>query len=241
VTNLREQTAALVHKTKELEAFTYSVAHDLKGPLREIEGFSSLLEKRFSEGAESDTRHHVKVIRQSVLRLTTMIDALLRYSRLEQQLLPRHRFNVTDIIQSLVADRLGSMSEPPPSIRIEVPFQDLYGEPVSIRQALANLLDNAVKFSRRTPVPDIRIGGCRTSAERLLWIRDNGIGVDPAYHERVFGLFERLHGPEDYEGTGVGLAIVRLIMEKHGGRVWIESNPGEGSTFYLAFPEPLSP
>ena len=237
LTNLREQTAGIVRKTKELEAFTYSVAHDLKGPLREIEGFSSILEKQLPDSAEPDQRHHVKVIRQSALRLTHMIDALLKYSRLEQQDLPRHRFNVVETIHGLIADRLGNMPEPKPALHVEVAFGELFGEPVSIRQALANLLDNAIKFSRRSPEPDIRIGGSRTSSERILWIRDNGIGIRPDQHEKVFGLFERLHAPQEYEGTGVGLAIVKMVMEKHGGRAWVESMPGEGSTFYLAFPD----
>jgi signal transduction histidine kinase len=183
-----------------------------------------------------DQRHHVEVIRQSALRLTHMIDALLKYSRLEQQDLPRHRFNVLDMINSL-ADRFTHAQEPGPTVEVDVPFSDLYGEPVSIRQALANLLDNAAKFSRHSTAPSIRVGGSRTSTERILWILDNGIGLSSDDHDRIFGLFERLHSPEDYEGTGVGLAIVKLVMEKHGGRVWVESTRGEGSTFYLAFPD----
>ncbi|ULA58482.1 MAG: putative Histidine kinase [Nitrospira sp.] len=237
VTSLREQTAAIARKTKELEAFTYSVAHDLKGPLREIEGFSSLLEKRFLEGGDAETRHHIEVIRRSSLRLTHMIDALLKYSRLEQQDLPRQRFNVLEMITTLITDRFTGLQGPKPKIHVALPFADLYGEPVSIRQAIANLLDNAAKFSRRTAAPTITIGGTRTDHERILWIQDNGIGFDPAQTDKIFGLFERLHNPQDYEGTGVGLAIVKLVMDKHDGRVWAESAPGAGSKFSLAFPE----
>jgi signal transduction histidine kinase len=165
-----------------------------------------------------------------------MIDALLKYSRLEQQDLPRHQFNVVETINRLLADQFGNTSDPKPAVQVEVPFDQLYGEPVSIRQALANLLDNAAKFSRRSPTPDIGIGGRITSTQRILWIRDNGIGISADQHEKVFGLFERLHGPQEYEGTGVGLAIVKMVMDKHRGRVWVESTPGEGSIFYLAFP-----
>ncbi|HEX2055441.1 MAG TPA: ATP-binding protein [Nitrospiraceae bacterium] len=238
LTNLREQTAGIIRKTKELEAFTYSVAHDLKGPLREIEGFSSILEKQLTDSVEADRRHYVHVIRQSALRLTHMIDGLLKYSRLEQQDLPRSRFNMIDTIHGLITDRFANMPEAKPAIQVDVPFTDLYGEPVTIRQALANLVDNAAKFSRRSPAPAIHIGGRRTSVERILWVRDNGIGISPDQHEKVFSLFERLHAPEEYEGTGVGLAIVKMVVEKHGGRVWVESAPGAGSTFYLAFPDP---
>ncbi len=237
VTNLREQTAMIVRKTKELEAFTYSVAHDLKGPLREIEGFSSLLEKQLTETADSQTRHHIDVIRQSALRLTHMIDALLKYSRLEQQELPRTHFNVLEMIGALVADRFGHGQTPQPRIHVDLLFSDLYGEPVSIRQALINVLDNAAKFSRRTALPEIRIGGTQTATERILWVQDNGIGFDIGQKDKIFGLFERLHSPQEYEGTGVGLAIVKMVMDKHGGRVWMDSTPGQGAAVYLAFPD----
>jgi signal transduction histidine kinase len=238
--SLREHSTSLLRKTKELEAFTYSIAHDLKGPLREIEGFSSLLEKQFSETGDQEVRHHVGIIRQSALRLTHMIDALLKYSRLEQQALPKQRFNVREMITSLLNDRMNSTQQAAPAIHVELTFDDLYGEPVSIRQALANLLDNAVKFSRNRPKPEIRIDGTRNNGECILQITDNGIGFDVAQTDKIFGLFERLHGPHEYEGTGVGLAIVRLVMDKHGGRVTVDSAPERGSTFSLVFPQGAS-
>ena len=240
LSSLRDHSSALIRKTKELEAFTYSIAHDLKGPLREIEGFSSLLEKQFADTADQTVKHHIRVIRRSALRLTHMIDALLKYSRLEQQELPKQWFNLSEMVRTLVQDRLLSVPEPKPIVHVEVSFDELYGEPISIRQAIANLLDNAIKFSSRPAQPhsEIRISGSRTEEERILSIGDNGIGFDMAHGEKIFGLFERLHAPQDYEGTGVGLAIVKLVMEKHRGRVWAESTPAMGSTFFLAFPEP---
>jgi signal transduction histidine kinase len=234
--SLREHGTSLVRKTKELEAFTYSIAHDLKGPLREIEGFSSLLEKHFSESSDQQVKHHIGVIRQSALRLTHMIDALLKYSRLEQQTLPKQYFNLREMLASLLNDRVSTAHNRQPTFRLDLSFDELYGEPVSIRQALANLLDNAIKFSRLRPAPAIWITGTQSQAENVLSIRDNGIGFDMAHADKIFGLFERLHSPQDYEGTGVGLAIVRLIMEKHGGRVLVESSPDQGSTFSLVFP-----
>lgn len=234
--SLRDHSTALMRKTKELEAFTYSIAHDLKGPLREIEGFSSLLEKQFADSQDAQLHHHIAIIRSSALRLTHMIDALLKYSRLEQQDLPCVRFNVRDMISSLLADRQQLLSGTAATITVHLPFSDLYGEPVSVRQAITNLLDNALKFSRQTAVPTIMIGGQETATEYILWIRDNGIGFDAGQAGKIFGLFERLHSPGEYEGTGVGLAIVKLVTEKHGGRVWAESTVGEGSTFFIAFP-----
>jgi signal transduction histidine kinase len=237
--NLRERSSALERKTKELEAFTYSVAHDLKGPLREIEGFSSLLEKQFAQTQDDELRHRINVIRTSALRLTHMIDALLKYSRLEQSSLPMSRFNLLEMLGTLAAERLSGAQGPKPRIDIDLPFADLYGEPVSIRQALANLLDNALKFSHPGKPADISVTGTSSGTETILCIRDRGIGFDQSYADRIFGLFERLHGAQAFEGTGVGLAIVKLVMDKHDGRVWAESSPGQGAAFYLAFPQAI--
>lgn len=233
---LREQTRSLERKTKELESFTYSTAHDLKGPLREIEGFSALLERKYSGQLEPTARHYLGMIRASTLKLTALIDALLRYSRLEQQSLPKSVVNIRAVINEIVAEQTRAASTKP-VLSVDLPFDDLWGELASIRQALVNLIGNAIKFSRHANPPEISIGGRATGNEHILWIKDNGVGFEQHDAGRIFRLFERLHAPADYEGTGVGLAIVKLIMEKHGGRVWAESSPGKGSTFYLAFPE----
>ncbi|MGH7229199.1 MAG: sensor histidine kinase [Nitrospiraceae bacterium] len=234
---LRDRTLALERKTKELEAFTYSVAHDLKAPLREIEGFSSLLQQQFVTSQNPQALHYVEVTHNSALRLNSLIDALLKYSRLEQQILPMARFNLSELIEGLVTERLHLDTGQQPNIAVDLTAQDLFGEPISIRQALMNLLDNAIKFSRQTAAPEISIGAKEVAGETLLWVRDNGIGFDSKDSETIFGLFERLHPPQEYDGTGVGLAIVKLVMEKHGGRAWAESSPGKGSVFYLAFPK----
>lgn len=238
---LRERTLALERKTKELEAFTYSVAHDLKAPLREIEGFSSLLERKFGRTMEATTSGYVAKIRAASLQMTALIDALLRYSRLEQQMLPKVRVDLRALVHSVVSDRLQSSPLPAQTVTIDLPAAEIRGDPATIRQAVVNLLDNALKFSRGVTSPEIGIGGAVTDHEYVLWFRDNGIGFDPQEAERIFGLFERLHAPSEFEGTGVGLAIVKLVMEKHGGRVWAESSPGKGSVFYLAFPTKDSP
>jgi len=234
---LRERTLALERKTKELEAFTYSVAHDLKAPLREIEGFSSLLQQQFATNQDRQVRHYVEVTHSSALRLNSLIDALLKYSRLEQQTLPMAPFHLSEMIEELVTERLSIVTGQQPNIIVDLTAQDLFGEPISVRQALMNLLDNAIKFSRQTATPEISIGAKQAAGETVLWVRDNGVGFDPKDSEKIFGLFERLHPPQEYEGTGIGLAIVKLVMDKHGGRAWAESSPGKGSVFYLAFPK----
>jgi signal transduction histidine kinase len=139
------------------------------------------------------------------------------------------------MIDGVMAEQLRGVT-PAPAIHIDLPTCDLRGEPASVRQVFINLIGNAVKFSRNVPQPEISIGGRVTGGELVVWVKDNGIGFESGEAERIFGLFERLHAPRDYEGTGVGLAIVKLVMEKHGGRAWAESSPGKGSTFYLAFP-----
>jgi len=232
---LREQTRSLERKTRELESFTSSVAHDLKGPLREIEGFSALLERHYGASLEPTARHYLATIRSSTLRLVALIDDLLRYSRLEQQTLPCSTIDLRALLDGVVAEQLRSAANKP-IVRIDLPFQKLWGEPASVRQAFVNLLANAIKFSRHVPKPEITIGGRVSGGEAIVWVADNGIGFDASESHRIFGLFERLQAAADYEGTGVGLAIVKLVMDKHGGRVWAESSPGKGSTFYLAFP-----
>ena len=230
--NLRDRTHALERKTRELEAFTYSVAHDLKGPLREIEGLAGLVTQRAAASLPDDARRQLGLIRSAALRMTGLIDALLRYSRLEQQTLPTSRLNLAALVTDIVGERAGAGA-----VRVEVPPLEIHAEPTSLHQAIGNLLDNALKFSRQAAAPEIYISAARQHGTVRLWIRDNGIGFDPAHANRLFGLFERLHTDEEYEGTGVGLAIVKLVMDKHGGRVWAESSPGKGATFFLELPE----
>jgi signal transduction histidine kinase len=234
--NIRERTQALEQKTRSLESFTYSVAHDLKTPLREIEGFSSLLERKVAQTADDKVRHYVSVIHTCSLRMTALIEDLLRYSRLELQAQPCSRFNVRDLAHEVVEQCLAAMAGGRPEVTVDLPFTTMTGAPTSIRQVLANLVDNAIKYSRNSTPSRIVVGGEETEKEQIIWVRDNGIGIAPEQTARIFGLFERLHNPDEYEGTGVGLAIVKLVMDKHQGRVRVESTPGSGSTFYLVFP-----
>ncbi len=233
---LRERSQALERKTKELEAFTYSVAHDLKSPLREIEGFSSLLSKKFGAALPQMAQDYLEKVHASSLRMTALIDALLRYSRLEQRQIPPTRVNLQRLVRDVIADRLSGLDGRVPVITEHVPESSIVGDPSMIRQALLNLLDNAMKFSDPQRPAEIAIGSKRAGSEQVLWVRDNGIGFEQKDADRIFGLFDRLDTAHPVAGTGVGLAIVKLIMEKHDGRVWAESSPGKGSVFYLAFP-----
>jgi light-regulated signal transduction histidine kinase (bacteriophytochrome) len=238
---LRDRTAALERKTRDQEAFSYSVAHDLKGPLREIEGFASLIERKHGPALDQTAEHYLAMIRQSALRMTILIDALLRYSRIDQQSLPKSHVNLRTLVEHIVHTRQMSSSGSRIRMAIELPPLEVWGEPTSIEQAIANLIDNAVKFSSHSDPSDITIGGVRGQGECVLWVRDNGVGFDPKHAGKLFGLLERLHASDQYEGTGVGLAIVKLVLDKHGGRAWADSSPGKGSTFYLAFPDSREP
>ncbi len=236
LTTLQERTKALERKTKELEGFTYSIAHDLKGPLREIEGFSSLLERQHAADLSETARHYVSTIRGSVLRLSGLIDDLLRYARLEQQALMRSSVPLKPLIESVLRDQARAIETTGCRVTLDCPDVTLQGDAAGLRQVLLNLIANALKFSRQAHPPELRLGARSTGMETVVWVKDNGIGFEQKDADKIFGLFERLHGPDRYEGTGVGLAIVKLIMEKQGGRVWAESDPGKGAAFYLALP-----
>lgn len=236
LSTLQERTKALEHKTKELEGFTYSVAHDLKGPLREIEGFSSLLERQHGGEMNETARHYVTTIRGSALRLSGLIDDLLRYARLEQRVLTRSAVPLRPLIESVLRDQAGSIDEAGCHVVVECPDLTVQGDAAGLRQVFVNLVGNALKFSRGSHPPELRVGARNTGPDTVVWVKDNGIGFEQKDADKIFGLFERLHGPERYEGTGVGLAIVKLIVEKHGGRAWAESDPGKGAAFYAAFP-----
>lgn len=233
---LQERTRALERKTKELEGFTYSIAHDLKGPLREIEGFSSLLERQRSGEMSETARHYVSTIRSSTLRLSGLIDDLLRYARLEQQALTRSTVPLKPLIEGVLRDQAQAIDAADCRVTVECPDLRLSGDATGLRQVFVNLVANALKFSREARPPELHLGARHAGPEIIVWVKDNGIGFEQKDAEKIFGLFERLHGLERYEGTGVGLAIVKMIIEKHGGRVWAESDPGKGAAFYVAFP-----
>jgi signal transduction histidine kinase len=143
---------------------------------------------------------------------------------------------VKPLIEGVLTDQARAIEAAGCRLTIDCPEVSLQGEATSIRQALMNLVSNALKFSRDARPPELHVGARRTAQETILWVQDNGIGFEQKEADKVFGLFERLHGPDTYEGTGVGLAIVKLVAEKHGGRAWAESAPGKGATFYLTFP-----
>lgn len=226
------RTAELESATHEMEAFNYSVSHDLRAPLRAIDGFSYLLANTAITRLDTREKHCIEVIRQNVRMMDNLINGLLTLSRMGRQELSLELVSP----ESLVREVIASILERVPERQIEFAIGTLppcVVDRVMLRQVFANLIDNAVKYTRHTSEPRIEIGAFPRDSRTVYFVRDNGAGFDMAYAEKVFVPFQRLHKPEEYEGSGIGLAIVDRIIRRHGGQIWVESKPGKGTSFYF--------
>jgi len=230
---LRERTAQLEAANKELEAFSYSVSHDLRAPLRAIDGFSRILLEEYAEPLPDDAKDYLKSVRGNAQQMGRLVDDLLAFARLGRQPIKKQTVESAKLVKQCLDELRGEHD----GRRIEITLGDLPpcdAEPNLLKQVWVNLLSNAIKYTRGREVATIEIG-CRgdgdPSGERTYFVRDNGVGFDMRYVGKLFGVFQRLHRAEDYECTGVGLAIVQRIIHRHGGRVWAEAQPGEGATF----------
>ena len=234
VDEIRTAKKALEYKAAELESFTYSVSHDLKAPLRGMDGYSRLLEEDHADRLNDEGRSFLKTIRRSAEQMNRLIDDLLRFSRIDQGEIDCHEVDVAGMIENILKEKQEDLA----CFKIDVnpDLQSVVAEPEGLLHALGNLLENAVKFSRNEPAPKIIISTHATKEEWIFQIEDNGIGFDMKYHDRIFKIFQRLERSEAFPGTGVGLAIVKKVTERINGRVWAESEKGNGATFYLALP-----
>jgi len=231
------RTAALNSKTHELETFAYSVAHDLKAPLRGIDGYSRLLLEDHIGGLNEEGRSFLKTIQSSSGEMSQLIDDLLDYSRLERREFKLDQVELGPLIRSIVGQKQREMTEDSIDFVVNVNGVNVTADLNGLRQALRNYLDNAIKFTQKVSQPRIEVGSEDKSKNVVVWVRDNGVGFEMKYHDQIFNIFERLNHSEEYSGTGVGLAIVRKAMERMGGRAWAEAEPGEGATFYLEIPK----
>ena len=220
---------------QELEAFTHSVSHDLRAPLRAIGGFSKILLKDFAPQLPEEARRLLDVVVSSAAQLTQMIDGLLNFCRLGRQSL-----SMQPIDLSIVAKQaLENLRHDQNNRRLEVKIAGLprcLGDPGLLNQVFANLLSNAFKFTAHTENPLIEIGCLPGNTEHAYFVRDNGIGFDMQYAERLFGVFVRLHPEEEFEGHGLGLSIVQRIIQRHGGRIWAQAQVNKGATFFFTLP-----
>ena len=232
---VEERTLELEEANRELEAFTYTVSHDLKAPLRGLAGFSQALEEDYGERLDETGRRYLHTIRSSATRMGQLIDDLLRYARVERRAMERRSVPLKPMLDQLLQDFAEEMEARGMTLREDLAVGEILAEREGIREALANLLSNAVKFSPARG-GTISVRSYRDGDLVVVSVADQGVGFDMKYQERIFGIFERLHRQEEYPGTGVGLAIVRKVAERHGGRAWAESEVGRGSVFYFAVP-----
>lgn len=231
-----ERTAELAAQNRELETFAYSVSHDLKAPLRGIDGYSRLLLDEYEDRLDADGQNFLKNIRQATAQMYRLIEDLLQYSRLQRRAYTCQAVDLPPLIDSLLYEFESEIGQRGVLITARIECQQLWVEVEGLSQALRNLIDNALKFTRATSHPQIELGVVQTPDGCRMWVKDNGIGFDMSYQARIFEIFQRLHRAEEYPGTGVGLALVQTAVQRMGGRVWAESAPGCGATFYIQLP-----
>jgi signal transduction histidine kinase len=231
-----ERTAQLEAANKELEAFSYSVSHDLRAPLRHIDGFLELLQKRIATALDECSRHYMTTISDSAKRMETLIDDLLSFSRMGRHEMSKAPVDLGDLVREIVREFAPEAQGRTIHWRI-ADLPTITGDQAMLRIVLVNLISNALKFTRPRQPAEIEIG-CLLGqdTETIVFVRDNGVGFDMAYADKLFGVFERLHRTDEFEGAGIGLANVRRIITRHGGRTWAEGQIDQGATFYFSLP-----
>ncbi len=231
-----KRTSELESANKELEAFSYSVSHDLRAPLRAVDGFSQAVLEDYGPRLPEEGRRYLQTIREGAQRMGVLIDDLLTFSRLSRTPLKKQEVN-TDKLVHHVLEEMNSQQE---DRQVEIRIGDLpmcQGDPALLNQVWVNLLSNALKYTRHRENAVIEVGCKVAQEENVYFVRDNGAGFDMRYAHKLFGVFQRLHRADEFEGTGVGLAIVQRIINRHGGRVWADAAVDRGATFYFTLKE----
>jgi PAS domain S-box-containing protein len=227
---VQERTAELTAANRELESFAYSISHDLRAPLRGIDGFSHLLAEEYAERLDETGRGYLERVRRAAQRMGELIDDILELSRVTRQDMRRVTVDLSRIAAEVIEERARVESDRKAEITI-APGCTAQGDPQLLRVLMQNLLENAWKYSRRAEPARIAFGQETRDGETVFFVRDNGVGFDMQYAERLFAPFQRLHRPEEFEGSGIGLATVARVTHRHGGRVWAEAETGKGATF----------
>ncbi|HTD67356.1 MAG TPA: response regulator [Candidatus Limnocylindria bacterium] len=234
--SLGQRTAELEVANKELESFSYSVSHDLRAPLRAVDGFSNMLLKQYSAEMPADARDLLKRVSASAQRMNDLIDGLLQFSRLGREPLSKRPVNIAAIVRDALAELRPEQENRQVELQV-VELPDCVGDTLLLKQVFVNLLSNAFKFTRHKPKAVIHVGCQPENKENVFFVRDNGAGFEMRYAEKLFGVFQRLHSNDEFEGTGVGLSIVQRIIQRHGGRIWVEAQVDRGATFYFTLNE----
>jgi light-regulated signal transduction histidine kinase (bacteriophytochrome) len=226
--------AELERTRQEMRAFSYSVSHDLRAPLRAIEGFTRILSEDYSKALDDEGRKFLQHVLQNAQIMSSLIEGLLSYHRLNERPMSKSKIDMTQLTTEIVT----ALPKPqtPPSVRIPK-LPTISADPALIRIAWEHLISNALKFSKLTATPSIEFGSDDRDGEHILWVRDNGIGFDMQYANKLFQMFQKLQKDPEYDGHGVGLAIVRRVAERHHGRTWADAKPSQGATFYFALPK----
>ena len=229
---LQGRISELADSNQELEAFSYSVSHDLRAPLRQIDGFSKILLDEAFNSLTPDQHECLRQVRMGTRQMGLLVDALLNFARLGRQSLNREQIDLGPLVAEVISDLQKEIHDRDVTWCVG-PLPQAHCDRALLRQALLNLLSNAVKFTGKREHAAIEVGQANPNGQRVLFVRDNGIGFNMKYADKLFGVFQRFHLQEDFEGTGVGLAIVHRIILKHGGHIWAQSEPGSGTTFFF--------
>ena len=231
-----ERTAQLEAANKELEAFSYSVSHDLRAPLRAIDGFSKILQEENLANADEDTIHLLDGIQKNAKRMAQLIDDLLQFSRITRSSIVSAEVNLEELFRTVYEEQKALQPDRPVEITINK-LPTVKCDSAMLRQVAENLISNALKYSRGRDVSKIEVGAREEKDDHIIYVKDNGVGFDMRYADKLFQVFQRLHSDKEFEGTGVGLAIVQRIVNRHGGRIWAEAQPGKGATFFFTLPK----
>jgi len=234
--HLRQKATELEAKNQELDAFTYSVSHDLKEPLRAIEAFSQFMLEDCADRLDEQGREYLLKMANAAVRMKRLIDDLLTLSRASRQPNRPSRVRVGRLVREVIEEMAPTIDAKGATVEVQKELPDILAGPIRVKQIFADLLGNALKFNE-SKRPSVKIGvRAMEGGMATFYVEDNGMGIDPQYHERIFGIFQRLHRREEYEGTGAGLAIVKRVVEIFGGRTWVESELGAGATFLFTLP-----
>ena len=229
------RTAQLEAVNNEMEAFSYTVSHDLRAPLRGIVGFTAVLEEKYTSQLDDEAKRLTGIIKRNTLKMGTLIDDLLAFSRIGRNELVKHNIPSNEMVQEVIENLAPKLLND--KIKWDIkPLPNVTGDTNAIRQVWTNLIANAIKYSAPREQPVIEIGSLMHEGQTAFYIRDNGVGFDEQYKEKLFKVFQRLHSVSEFEGTGIGLAIVEKIVSKHGGHVWVKAKEGEGACFYFSLP-----
>jgi light-regulated signal transduction histidine kinase (bacteriophytochrome) len=231
---LHQAAEELTRSNNELQQFAYIVSHDLQEPLRTIAGFLGLLERKLGDGQDTEAREYMQYILDGGQRMQQMIADLLAYARVGAKDGKREPIALREPLDRALEMLRASIDQSAATIHVE-DLPTVRADAAQWTQVFQNLIGNAIKFRSERPL-EIRIGARRDGSDWLLWVKDNGIGMSPEYRERIFEVFQRLHSRKQYPGSGIGLAICKKVVQRHGGRIWVESEPEQGATFYFTIP-----